>query len=72
MNSYISLLMMRKTKVNHILHLLLSILTAGLWLIVWFLVVIFAMAHNSNIDAQIDDIMEAEVRRETKTGGATQ
>lgn len=25
-------------KVNHILHLLLSILTAGIWIIVWILV----------------------------------
>ncbi len=27
-------------KVNHILHLILSILTAGIWLIVWLLLVI--------------------------------
>lgn len=27
--------------VNHILHLLLSVLTAGLWVIIWILKVIF-------------------------------
>lgn len=29
-----------RPKPNHILHLILSILTAGLWLIVWFLVAV--------------------------------
>ena len=28
----------QRPKVNHILHLLLSILTAGIWIIVWILV----------------------------------
>ena len=28
------------TKVNHILHLILSIITVGIWIIIWILVVI--------------------------------
>ena len=28
-------------RVNHILHLLLCIPTAGLWLIIWFLLILF-------------------------------
>lgn len=30
---------LRGKKVNHILHLILSLLTAGLWLIVWLLLI---------------------------------
>ena len=33
--------MIKGSKVNHILHLLLSVFTAGLWLLVWLLVAIF-------------------------------
>ena len=32
----------RGGKVNHILHLLLSILTAGFWLIIWLLLAMFS------------------------------
>lgn len=33
------------TKVNHILHLILSIITAGIWIIVWILIVISASSE---------------------------
>ena len=35
------LVMVRGYRVNHILHLLLCIPTAGLWLIVWILLLVF-------------------------------
>lgn len=35
---YIELSKLEKYKTNHILHLLLSLITAGFWIPVWFLV----------------------------------
>lgn len=35
-----------RKKTNHVLHLLLSVLTAGLWLPVWFLVAFKNSASN--------------------------
>jgi len=40
---------MQKKKVNHILHLILSFGTAGLWLPVWIGVTSSVNKHNANI-----------------------
>jgi len=53
MQSTIIRLEMSKKKTNHILHLLLSILTGGLWLIIWFLVGINNSIENSRLDRKI-------------------
>jgi len=54
----LQLLTMRKAqKVNHILHLLLSIITAGAWVIVWILLVINAALKINCID---DKLKKAE------------
>jgi hypothetical protein len=46
-------LLSRKKHTNHILHLLLSIFTGGLWLIVWLIVANGNKRHNQQIDEQI-------------------
>jgi len=46
---------MRKKKVNHILHLILTCCTMGLWLIVWIGVSMSASSFNANIESNISD-----------------
>lgn len=48
-----ALLLSRKRKTNHILHLLLTIITGGLWVLVWILVSISNSSHNSSIERSI-------------------
>lgn len=42
--------LIKNQKVNHILHLLLSILTGGLWLIVWILISISASMEKKRLE----------------------
>ena len=49
----IAVLLNKKKKTNHILHLLLSIITAGIWIIIWILVAISNSSENAKIDRQI-------------------
>ncbi len=54
---------------NHILHLLLSIFTAGLWLIVWFLIVVSSAGASwrcSKCGTSITGIALAETKSDTK------
>jgi hypothetical protein len=50
----VALLSSQKKRTSHVLHLLLSIITGGLWLIVWLLVADSNRRHNRQIDAQIE------------------
>ena len=49
----VAVLLSKKKKTSHILHLLLSIITAGIWVIIWILVAISNGSVNSGIDKQI-------------------
>lgn len=49
----VAVMLSKKKKTSHILHLLLSIVTAGLWVIVWVIVAISNSMENSNIDTKI-------------------
>ncbi len=57
-------------KTNHILHLILSIVTAGLWLIVWLFV---AMSNNdtaiSKLDKELLDLYALKKEAEYKIKG---
>lgn len=44
-----------KSKTNHILHLLLSLLTAGIWIIIWFFVAIGNNSRRSKMGKLIDE-----------------
>lgn len=41
------------TKVNHILHLILSIVTAGIWIVIWFLVAISASSERAGYNQEL-------------------
>ncbi len=49
----VAVLLSKKKKTSHVLHLLLSIVTAGIWIIIWILVAISNSSENSKIDRQI-------------------
>ena len=49
----VAVLLSKKKKTNHILHLLLSIFTFGVWLLIWILVAISNSSENAKIDRQI-------------------
>lgn len=51
-DAQVAVLLSQRKQTNHILHLLLSILTAGLWLIVWLLVADSNRRHNRQINAK--------------------
>lgn len=53
MQSTIIRLEMSKKKTNHILHLILSLLTGGLWIAIWLLVGISNSLENSRLDRKI-------------------
>ena len=54
------------TKVNHILHLLLSIITAGLWIIIWILVSIFAASDRRGYEKELKEFYQMKGRLEKK------
>ena len=48
-------------KVNHILHLILSVLTAGIWLIVWALLVLTNKRRRTVLFVNEDGVVESTV-----------
>lgn len=57
MKEEIFVLNSKKKNTNHVLHLILSIVTGGLWLLVWLVVAINNNSHNSKIDDEINLLM---------------
>jgi hypothetical protein len=57
MNEKLFVLTNQKKTTNHILHVILTVLTGGLWLIVWGITMRSNDAHNKRIDKQINQIM---------------
>lgn len=57
MNEKLFVLTTQKKKTNHILHVIMTVLTGGLWLIVWGLTMRSNDAHNKKLDKQINQIM---------------
>ncbi|WP_159813720.1 hypothetical protein [Pseudomonas sp. 18058] len=57
MNEKLFVLTSQKRSTNHILHVILTVLTGGLWLIVWGITMRNNDAHNKRIDKQINQIM---------------
>jgi len=58
------------TRVNHILHLILSIITVGFWLIVWILVVIGSNSERSSYEKALKkeyQKKEALLKKEAST-----
>jgi hypothetical protein len=57
MNEKLFVLTTQKKKTNHILHVIMTVLTGGLWLLVWGITMRSNDAHNNKIDKQINQIM---------------
>jgi len=57
MNEKLFVLTTQKKKTNHILHVIMTVLTGGIWLIVWGLTMRSNDAHNKKLDKQINQIM---------------
>ncbi|MGO4323782.1 hypothetical protein [Pseudomonas sp. KB_12] len=58
MNEKLFVLNSQKKNTNHILHLILSLVTGGLWIIVWIIVASSDSNHNKKIDKQINQILQ--------------
>lgn len=56
------MLEMQKRKTSHVLHLLLTLLTGGIWAIVWILCAVADHSHNKAIGRKIARIYEADAR----------
>jgi hypothetical protein len=57
MNEKLFVLINQKKTTNHILHVIMTVLTGGLWLIVWGVTMRSNDAHNKKLDKQINQIM---------------
>ena len=49
----VAVLLSKKKKTNHVLHLLLSFITAGIWLLIWLLVAASNGSENKKIDRMV-------------------
>ena len=58
-------LQQQKKQTSHVLHLLLSVITGGFWLIIWLLCGIANNSHNRKIDAQIAYVNAAIMQQAT-------
>lgn len=56
----------KSTKVNHILHLLLCIPTAGFWIIAWILIVISASMEKSGYEKELKEFYQMRGRLQKK------
>lgn len=57
MNEKIFILTNRKRNTSHLLHLVLTVFTGGLWLIVWGITMRVNSNHNKQLDREIDQLM---------------
>ncbi|QJI35963.1 hypothetical protein [Pseudomonas sp. ADAK13] len=57
MNEKLFLLTSQKKNTNHILHVIMTFLTGGLWLFVWGGTMRSNDSHNKKLDMQINQIM---------------
>lgn len=57
MNEKLFVLTNQKKTTNHILHVILTVLTGGLWLLVWGITMWSNDSHNKKLDKQINQIM---------------
>jgi hypothetical protein len=57
MNEKLFVLTSQKKNTNHILHVIMTVLTGGLWLIVWGITMRSNDSHNEKLDRQINQIM---------------
>lgn len=56
-------LQQRKKKTSHVLHLLLSVLTGGFWLIIWACCAAANASQNSKIDKEIEQVQAMQMQQ---------
>ena len=56
-------LQQRKKKTSHVLHLLLSVLTGCVWLVIWALCSIANASQNSKIDKEIWQVQTMQMQQ---------
>jgi hypothetical protein len=56
----------QNVKTSHILHLLLSIITGGIWIFIWVLCVINTCIENARIDKRNNKKEEEYLKRSNK------
>jgi len=61
-NEQIFVLATQKKTTNHILHLILSVLTGGLWVIVWVIVAASNSRHNSRIQGKMNHVLSYKLQ----------
>ena len=49
----VAVMLSKKKKTNHVLHLLLSLITFGIWILIWLIVAASNGSENSKIDKMI-------------------
>ncbi|KMM91304.1 hypothetical protein [Pseudomonas lundensis] len=62
MNEKLFVLTPQKKKTNHILHVIMTVLTGGLWLLVWGIAMRSNDSHNKKLDKQINQIMHYKTK----------
>ncbi len=62
MNEKLFVLTSQKKNTSHILHVIMTVLTGGLWLIVWGITMRSNDSHNKQLDMQINQIMHYKSR----------
>jgi hypothetical protein len=49
----VAVMLSKKKKTSHLLHLVMSIITLGFWVIIWFIVALSNSMENKSIDQKI-------------------
>lgn len=63
MSSNALMLEMRKKKTSHLFHLLMAVITGGVWIIIWVMCIISNWSENKAIDKQINRVLANETVR---------
>ena len=72
MNEKLFVLTTQKKKTNHILHVIMTVLTGGLWLLVWGITMRSKDSRNRKLDKQINQIMHYKTQGLSDTGTCQQ
>lgn len=62
MNEQIFILNSQKKTTNHILHLILSLITMGFWVIIWVIVAFNNSNHNKRIQGQMNHVLNYKIQ----------
>ncbi|MNF29686.1 hypothetical protein D3C85_1141130 [compost metagenome] len=66
MSSYVIMLEMRKKYLGwwHLFHIILTLCSGGVWLVIWVVHWLVCNQHNKQIDRKIERVMDADMTSE--------